>query len=261
MHILDIWLEELKIFAPSNLKALLFGIGRQLGQTFSFLFAQVWWISLPFLFSHLLFYGLLHVVQSPNAIEIFRVLIICLKAYYAFLAALITFPGVSGWTSHYIAARQSLVWPAVTPFALWIYMAPHVYKFFCLLVTCSVVMLVVKYVSLVLLLSIDWFASPFFIFFAFIIIDTYVRYGVRHALEHTMYMVYYTYPVCVLVFGILYGLDWVLEYGALMMGAYMPVLALAINPMAIIIPVAIVLYGAVYEWHMKLVDELVEVTD
>jgi len=256
MQILSIWLEELKIFFPANLKNLVLGIARQLGSTFRFLFVDWWWLSVIVLLSNLLLHRIVQIIESESVLYLAQAIFFAAKVYFAFLAALFTFPSRADKSSAYIAARQHLFWPIVTPFVLWIYLAPHLYRFFGLIAGRPIMFEVVNYASWAFLLQADWFASPLFVFFAFIIIDTYSMYGVWHGLEHAASMLWYSYPVCVIMFAVLYGLHILLDYGLAMLAPLDVRLALLINPIAILIPVGVVLFGAVYQWHMKLVDEL-----
>ena len=246
MHIIDFWLECLHVFYPSNLNSFVAGIARQLGSTFSFLFIQRWWVSLPLLFSHLVLYGLFSLTGSGEILSVARIILFCAQVYFAFLATLVTFPFVHAKSSAYFSMRQGLFWPIVTPFVLWAYFSWIPHKLLADVLSYKSMMVVVQACTFALMISIDWFASPFFVFFAFIIIDTYAKHGVLYALEHAFTVLLYSYPLCAFMFGCLYGLQWLLAYGFS--------LGLLINSMAILIPVAAVLYGAVYQWYMQLVD-------
>lgn len=260
MHVLDIWLEQLKVFYPANLKIFVFGIAKQLAATFKFLFVDWWWLSWFFLFSQgfylLAASGAAIFTNSIDVLLSLRVIIFAPQVYFAFLAVLSAVPTHAYKSSEYIAARQSLFWPIVTPFVLLIYFSGHIVRFFSLLVDLGLVLVVVKYSSYVLLTNVDWFASPLFVFFAFMIIGTYVQHGVWYACEHAFAVLWYMYPLCVLMFGCLYGLQIVLRYGLKHLAQINPWLSLFFYPLAILIPVAVVLFGAVYRWYMELAYEL-----
>ncbi len=270
MHIIDIWLEEIKIFAPSNLKSLLIGIGYQLVTTFRYLFIDWWWFSLLILFSHIIMYGLLSIIIHPALILLLQGLLLAAKAFYAFLATLAAFPvfighdssishsfGSSGRgkSSSYYSTRQMFLWPIVTPFVLWIYFSWHIYKFLSFVVSPEIIITTSTIASHLLFLDVDWFASPFFVFFAFIILATHSMNGVVHSLEHAFGMVFYTYPVSAIMFGLLYLIGFGLNYFIIALALCNVWVALAINPIVILIPLAAVLFGAIYQWHMRLVDE------
>lgn len=246
MHVIDFWLEGLHVFYPANLKNFLVGIAKDFRSTFVFLFVSYWWISIPLLFSHLAMYLVMAATGSEDLLHIFGVVVFCAQVYFAFLAALVTFPSWHPKTLAYFTTRQGLFWPIVTPFVLWAYFSWVPNKLLADVLSYKSMAFVVQACTFALMIPIDWFASPLFVFFAFIIIDTYAEHGVIFALEHALTMLLYTYPLCALMFGCLYGLQWALAYAV--------GFGLVINPMAILIPVAAVLFGAVYQWYMQLVD-------
>ena len=255
MHVLDIWLEQLKVFYPANLKIFVLGIAKQLAATFKFLFIDWWWLSWFFLFSHLAMYGLMGLTSSSVILYIFQIVVFAAHVYFAYLAILSTFwiGAFESPESHlYIASRHAFFWPIVTPFVLWIYFHRHIYKFFSLLLSPQIVATFSKYASFALLTNVDWFASPLFVFYAFIIIGSYVQYGVWHALEYAFEQFWAMYPLCVLMFGCVYGLQIVLERGLEALALVDSRLLLLFNPMAILIPVAVVLFDSVYQWYMEL---------
>lgn len=256
MHVLDIWLEQLKVFYPANLKKFVLGIAKQLAATFKFLFVDWWWLSLFLLFSHLVTGQVASVNDSCMANYFSQIIVFALQGYFAFLAALYTFPTGAFKSPAYIASRQALFWPIVTPFVLWMYFSCHVYKFIALLITPAFLLKVIEYASYALLINVDWFASPLFVFFAFMIIASYVQYGVWYACEHAFAVLWYMYPFCLLVFGCLYGLRIVLNYGLWSLAQINPWFPLFFHSLAILIPVAVVLFGAVYRWYIELAYEL-----
>jgi hypothetical protein len=259
MHVFDIWLEQLKVFYPANLKIFVLGIAKQLLITFKFLFVDWWWLSWFFLFSQMFFYlATMSVAALTNSIDVLlslQIIIFAPQVYFAFLAILSAVPTHAHKSSKYVAARQSLFWPIVTPFVLWIYFNWHIYKFFSLLLSPMIVATFSKYASLALLTNVDWFASPLFVFFAFMIIASYVQHGVWYAIEHAVAVLWYMYPLCVVMFGCLYGLQKLLNYGLKHLALVNPWLLLLFHPLAILIPVAVVLFGAVYRWYIELVYE------
>lgn len=255
MHIIDIWLEEIKIFAPSNLKNLFIGIADNLLASFRYLFIDWWWFSLLILFSHIIMYGLISMIMHPALIMLLQGLFLAAKAFYAFLAALAAFPASNGKSSSYYSSRQMFVWPIVTPFVLWIYFSWHIYKFLSHMIKPEIIIGATWLASYIMLLGIDWFASPLFMYFAFIIIGSHAMHGIRHSLEHAFGMLYYTYPVSAIMFVILYGINYMLHYCVTLLAKVDMLIAMAFNPIAILIPIAAILFSAVFQWHMGLTED------
>lgn len=250
MHILDVWLNELTFFYPKNLKKILWELPKQLHALFKFLFIDWWWLSFFLLFTNFAIYGTYFVTQMPEILYIVKLLVFAAQAYFSSLITLYTFPSHSYKSADYIQRSQSLVWPIVTPFVLWIYFNWHVYKFLYLLMGYDLVHKIVTYTSYALLIEISWFTSPFFVFFAFTIISTYVAYGVWYALEHAVALLWYTYPLCVVMFGVFYGTAKLLEFALRFLN-----LGGIINPIALLIPLAVILFSMVYQWHMQLEED------
>lgn len=265
MHIIDIWLKELRIFAPANLKNLLKNIFINGKVTFRYLFVDWWWLSCIVLFSQFLLYQILVFTASGIVLYTMQQIFLAVKGYYAFLATLAAFSPVfapeavrklnESKSGSYFSSRQSLVWPIVAPFVLWQYISWHVYKFFSLIVGAFVVGATIKVASLLLLISFDWFMSPLFVFFSFIIIETHALHGILQSLEHALSGLLYTYPVSALMLLFLYVLSLVLNYLTTLLGVYDMRLAFLFNPVVILIPSSVVLFGAIYQWHMQIVQE------
>lgn len=253
MHILDVWLEQLKVFYPENLKIFVSGIVRQLDSLFKFLFVNWWPLSWFLLFSPGLMYGFASLTNSHILLSIMQVTIMGAYAYFGFLAVLFAVPTEHSKLPGYIENRQSLFWPIVTPYVLWYFFNWHLFKFLSLILTPIIMHQAVKYSSFVLLVSIGWLASPLFVFFAFIIIETNARHGIWHALEYAFGMLWHTYPLCVCMFACLWGLRELLEYALTTLTFINPWLQILFNPIVIMIPCAVVLFGGVYRWYEELV--------
>ena len=254
MHIIDIWLEELQMFHPSNLKQTLISMGQQLISTFGYLCSNWWWLTLPLTISPALFFGLMQVTSSDNVLYFARIAIFAAKVYFSFIVALSSFPYHAPKSPAFFSMRQNLFWPIVTPFVLWFFAAPHVYRFFSLAFGMQVAITLHSIATWVTLTNVDWFASPFYVFFAFIIFDTYSMYGVLHALEHAAMMMFYTLPTTLIMFALLFGFNLLLQYGTKLLIDIYPYLGL-FNSMVLIIPVAVELFGSVYQWHMQLIRD------
>lgn len=260
MHVLDIWVEQFTLFYPANLKKFVVGIAKQLVMTFKFLFVDWWWLSLFFLFSQAFFVlatlGVASLTTSQEVLRSLRIIVFAPQVYFAFLAALYNYPSGSFRSPTYIKNHQPLFWPIVTPFVLLVYFSGHIFKFFALLTSFGFTYQAVEYLSYAFMTKVDLFASPLFVFYAFAIIATYVEYGVWYALEYAFTVFWHTYPLCILMFGCLYGVELVFEYGLEYLALINPWLILLVNLNVILIPVGIILFGAVYKWYVELIHEL-----